>query len=100
MNGMEPIELENKNQIGIVVESYNPDPQHRVVVVQLCGAKSYFFFYVPEHPAVEFGDVLLMNFYSEKYKICRGNDRLTYSIHPLTFPGDLLLELISERLNQ
>lgn len=86
------------NQIGIVVECFNPDPQHRVVVVQLCESKSYFFFYVSEHPAVEFGDTLLMNFYSEKYKICRGNGRLTYSIHPLTFPGDLLLELISERM--
>jgi len=90
----------NVNQIGIVVESYNPDAQHRVVVVQLCEGKNYFFFYVPEHPAVEFGDIFLMNFYAEKYKLCRGNDRLTYSIHPLTFPGNLLLELISERMNQ
>ena len=94
------MEPENVNQIGIVVESYNPDPQHRVVVVQLRESKSYFFFYVPEHPAIEFGDILLMNFYAEKYKICRGNDRLAYSIHPLVFPGNLLLELISERMNQ
>ena len=97
MNNMNP---DNTNQIGIVIESYNHDALHRVVIVQLCEGKNYFFFYVPEHPTIEFGDILLMNFYTEKHKLRRGNDRLTYSIHPLVFPGTLLLELISERMNQ
>ena len=91
---------DDKQQVGIVVESYNHDPLHRVIVAQLREAKSYFFFYVPESPSVEFGDILLMNFYHDRYILRRGNDRLTYTIHSLVFPGDLLLELISERMNQ
>lgn len=93
------MKTDDKNQIGIVIESYNHSPQHRVLTVQ-ADDKNYFFFYVPEHPAIEFGDTLLMNFYADKYLLRRGNDRLTYTIHPLPFPGDLLLELISGRLNQ
>lgn len=96
---MNNMNLENINQVGIVIETYNHDPLHQVVTVQLCESRSLFFFYVPEVPTIEFGDTFLMNFYTDKYKIFRGNDRLTYSIHPHIFPGVLLLELISERLS-
>lgn len=98
---MNQMKSEGTQQKGIVVESYNHDPLHRVVTVCLQdNIKSYFFFFVPEVPAVELGDIFLMNFYADKYYIRRGNDRLTFKITPTIFPGDLLLELISERLNQ
>lgn len=90
---------DDKDHIGIVIESYNHDPLHRVVTVQLPEGNNYFFFYVQEHSGIEFGDTLLMNFYLDKFHLRRGNDRLTYKITPLPFPGDLLLELISERMN-
>lgn len=92
---------ENTQQKGVVIESYNHDPLHRIVTVCLQeNIKSYFFFFVPEVPTVELGDILHMNFYTDKYSVCRGNDQLTYKITPCIFPGDLLLELISERLSQ
>lgn len=91
---------DDKEQVGTVIEVYNHDSLHRIVIVRLQEGKNYFFFYVPEHPAIEFGDTFLMNFCTEKYRLRRGNDRLTYSIKPLEFPGDLLLELISERMSQ
>ncbi len=98
---MNQMDAENKQQKGVVIESYNHDRLHRVVTVCLQDCiKSYFFFYVPEAPAVELGDIFLMNFYADKYSIRRGNDRLTFKITPTVFPGDLLMELISERLSQ
>ncbi len=92
---------DTKEQLGIVIESYNHNDIHRVVVVKLPGEdKNYFFFYVSEHPRVEFGDTIEMNFYSDEYYICRGNDRLTFKLTPLVFPDTLLYELITERMNQ
>lgn len=85
--------------IGIVVECYNPDPSHQVIVVRSQKAKNHFFFYAHRTPAVGFGDKIQMNFQEDKFYVRRGNSKLTYKITPLTFPGTLLLELLSERLS-
>ena len=95
------MENNNKNQPGIVIESYNDTPDHRIIIVQTPDDfKSVYFFYIQEYPKVDFGDVLLMNFADDAFFIYHGNPRLRYKIIPLPFPGSLLLELIAEQLLQ
>lgn len=89
----------HKAQIGIVIECYDHDISHRIVVVRSVDKKVYYFFYIPITPQVAFGDKFLMNFTKDQYYVSRGNSRLTYKITPLVFPGTLLLELITERMN-
>lgn len=91
----------NEKQLGIVVEAYDYDYLRRVLVVRSQEvAKNHTFFFIPRLPAVDFGDIIQMNFADDAFYIRRGNSRLTYRIRPLVFPGTLLLELITERLNQ
>lgn len=94
------MKTDDKNQIGIVVECYDHDAQHRILVVQSNDSpKLYQFFYISQSPQVDFGDTIQMNFEREKFHLRRGNSKLTYSITPLIFPGSLLMELITERMN-
>ena len=90
----------DKNEIGIVVESYNHNT-HQIVVANspIGDLHNFFFFYFPKHPDINFGDTILMDFDKDEFRIHYGNPHLTYKISPQPFPGDLLLELISERLN-
>jgi len=90
----------NEATIGFVVESYRHD-QHQIVVANspVGDHPNLFFFYFPKHPDINFGDTILMDFGQDEFRIHYGNPRLTYRISPQPFPGTLLLELISERLN-
>lgn len=93
---------DDKNQVGFVIECYDHDALHRVLVVQSNdepGAKEFQFFYIPKSPQVDFGDTIQMNFAEENFFVSRGNSKLTYRIHPCVFPNTLLLELIAERMN-
>jgi hypothetical protein len=84
--------------IGEVIESYSYG-ENQVVTIHDLGMEMYHFFFLPKHPNINFGDTVLMSFHSEKYWVHHGNPHLTYRIFPLVFPGCLLLELISERMN-
>lgn len=93
---------DDQNIKGFVIECYDLDTSHRVMVVQSSDepmAKEYHFFYIPKTPQVDFGDIIQMNFAKNKFYLYRGNSRLSYRIIPSPFPGSLLWELISERLN-
>ena len=94
---MEPMQIEM--QYGIVVEIYNHNTSHCVLIVRSQDIKNYYYFYIPTIPQVDFGDIIEMNFLKEKFYIFRGNPRLTFKIIPSVFPGTLLWELISERIN-
>lgn len=90
----------SNDEIYIVVECYDHDATHRVVVAHASTVhKVYLFFYVGLHPEISFGDTLLVNLSDEEFYVCRGNGKLTFKITPLIFPGTLLFELLSERLN-
>lgn len=84
--------------IGIVVESYTHG-ENQVVVARCPDIKMHHFFFLPKHPDINLGDVLLMNFDTDKFWVSYGNPHLTYRIFPCIFPGTLLLELIVERMN-
>lgn len=84
--------------IGIVIESYTHG-ENQVVVVHCPDAKIHRFFYLPKHPDINFGDFLLMNFHTDRFRVSYGSPHLTYRIFPLVFPGTLLWELILERTN-
>jgi hypothetical protein len=94
--------LNSENKKGIVIECYDHDESHRVLVIQSSDepwAKEYHFFYIPKTPEVNFGDIVQMNFANSKFYVYRGSSRLSYKITPSPFPGSLLWELISEKLN-
>ena len=93
------MKTDDKNQIGVIVECYDYDATHRVLVARSQEVKNYHFFYIPKSPQVDFGDTIQMNFVEEKFHIRRGNSKLTYKITPLVFPASLLWELITERMN-
>ena len=85
---------------GIVIECYDHD-SHRVVVAQTNDAPGeYSFFYIPQTPEVNFGDIIQLNPAEGEFYVYRGNGRLTFKINPTAFPGGLLWELISERLSE
>ena len=91
---------DDKVQIGIVINCYDHDGLHRILeVLTNDSPEVYIFFFISTTPHVDFGDKIQMNFAKDKYFVCRGNSRLTYRITPLEFPGTLLFELISERMN-
>ena len=91
--------ITDNTQIGIVVECFDPNASHRVLIARSRETKSYTYFYIPRIPVVDFGDTIQMNIAENKYYIRRGNSKLIFKITPLDFPGTLLMELISERLN-
>jgi hypothetical protein len=82
----------------IVVESYSHGENQIVIALSRSIAMHHFLF-LPKHPDVNFGDVLLMNPHSDKYWVYHGNPHLTYRIFPHPFPGTLLLELIQAQIN-
>lgn len=89
----------DKTGKGIVIECYDHDANHRVLVIQSSDdpdAKAYHFLYIPIHPDVSFGDRILMDISKSKFYVDRGNPKLPFKLTTLTFPGDLLMELISE----
>lgn len=94
------MEIDDKNQLGIVVEVYDHDALHRILVVRSQELPNYHFFYILKYPPVDFGDTIQMNFPDSKFHVRRGNSRLIYKITPLAFPSTLLWELITERINQ
>jgi len=89
----------NKEQTGVVVEAYDHDTRHRVLVVRSRESREHHFFYISRVTPVDFGDILKMNFQKNEFHIRRGNSKLTYKINPLVFPGHLLWELISDYTN-
>jgi hypothetical protein len=90
----------NQNVIGIVIEAFDHN-KHSVVTVQSNDSpKAYHFFYIAATPEVNFGDTVEMNFAEGKFYVYRGNARLTFRITPETFPGTLLMELITDHLNE
>lgn len=94
------MKTDDKNQIGIVVEVYDHDASHCVLEVQLNDSPGeYRFFFISKFPQIDFGDTIQMNFAEDKYSVLRGNSKLTFKIIPLEFPGSLLMELITERMN-
>lgn len=91
---------DDKNQIGVVIECYDHNATHCVLEVQSNDLpKEFHYFYIPKTPEVNFGDTVQMNFAENKFYVYRGNSRLTFKIIPSTFPGSLLWELITERIN-
>ena len=93
MNNTEP------TQEGIVIEAYDHD-RNQVVTAYGPTPGHYQFFYLPPHPAINFGDTILMNFNNQKLFVHHGNPHLTYRISPIVFPGTLLYELITERIQE
>jgi len=93
------MKTDDKNQIGIVVECYDHNASHRILVVRSRENKDHHFFYIPTTHQVDFGDTIQMNFTENKFYVYRGNSRLSYRIIPHPFPGSLLWELILEHLN-
>lgn len=94
------MKTDDKNLMGVVVEVYDHDASHRILVVQSNDSPNvYQFFYISKTPEVNFGDIIQMNFADDKFHVCRGNSKLSYKITPLVFPGSLLMELITERMN-
>lgn len=89
----------SKYEVGIVVEIYDHDSTHRIMTVRSKDVLNHHFFYLGMTPIIDFGDEVEMNFEKEEYSVCRGNSKLTYKINLLPFPGSLLWELISERMN-
>jgi hypothetical protein len=83
--------------IGIVVESYVHN-ENQVVVARSSDLETHHFFFLPKHPDVNFGDVLLMNFKTDRYWVHHGNPYLSYRIFPREFPGTLLWELIQAQM--
>jgi len=87
---------------GIVIESYDRGENQMVITDSPdpgIGKHHFFFFFLPQHPVINFGDTILMNIQADKYWIHHGNSHLTYRIFPLVFPGTLLLELILDRID-
>jgi len=84
-----------KTETRIVVECYNHDESHCVVVVRSRYIPSFSFFYIPTIPSIDFGDTIEMNFKKEEFYVHRGNSRLTFKITPQEFPKTLLWELIT-----
>jgi len=92
--------IRSNDEIFIVVECLAYDATHRIVTAHSSAIhKNYLFLYVGLHPEIDFGDTLLANLANEEFYVCRGNGKLTFKITPLIFPGTLLFELLSERLN-
>ena len=89
----------DESQIAIVTESYDHG-ENQVVVACDPDNTMHHFFYLPKHPAVNFGDTLLMNLHTDKYWIHHGNLHPLYRIFPLTFPGTLLWELIQAQMTE
>lgn len=90
---------DDKVQIGIVIECYNHDSSHRILVVRSKDVPNYHFFYLAMSPIIDFGDEIQMNPAEDKYSVRRGNSKLTFKLTPLVFPGSLLMELITERMS-
>lgn len=86
-------------ETGIVVEAFDLDKTHRVLVVRNWDKKNYIFFYIGRVPEVDMGDLIIINFSTEKYYVQHGNARLAYKVTPLEFPDDLLCELLIQRMN-
>lgn len=84
---------------GIVVEAYNHDESHRILTVRLCEFKCHFFFYVKRDLGISFGDTIKINLPKEKFAVIRKPVEQSFEFECLPFPGTLLLELISERIN-
>lgn len=94
------MKTDDKNEIGMVVECYDHDASHRILIVQVDDSpEMYQFFYTSKTPEIDFGDIIQMNFVEEKFYVRRGNSKLIFKITPLVFPGTLLMELIIERMN-
>ena len=93
------MELENTTEKGIVVESYSYDSSHQVVTARCQQGKCRHFFFLPQSPNINFGDILLMDFGQEQFHVHHGNPHLSYRIFPAVFPGTLLLELLLDNLN-
>jgi len=94
------VKTDDKNQVGIVVECYNHDKTHQVLVVRLKGdTRNHHFLFIPDTPAIDFGDTIHLNPAEGNYSVCRGNSKLTYKIIPQVFPGTLLMEVVQEYLN-
>lgn len=91
--------ITDETQMGIVVEVYTHGENQVVTVCSPDDIKVHYFFFLPEHPVVNFGDTLLMIFNADRFYLSRGNPHLTYRLFPHTFPGTLLWELILERVN-
>jgi len=91
----------NKSTIGIVVEVFNHDKAHLIIVVRAYNAKSHCFFYIKNNPEVELGDVIQIKLSGDKiFVIRRISDRpfKRFELKLLTWPGTLLMETMSERL--
>ena len=94
------MKLDDRNQIGIVIHCYDHNTTHCVLEVMSNDVpKEVHFFYIGKTPQVNFGDRVQMNFAENKFYIFRGNSRLSFRIIPSPFPGGLLWELISDRMN-
>lgn len=89
----------NEPSTGIVIESYTHDI-NQVVIAREPDIKMLHFLYLPRHPDINFGDTIIINFHTSQYWVHHGNPHLTYRIFPITFPGTLLLELISDQMNK
>lgn len=89
----------DKNEIGVVVECYDHDAMHRVLIVRSQDVANSHFFYTTKIPQVDFRDRIQMNFAEGKLYVRRGNSKLIFKVIPLEFPGTLLWELIAERTN-
>lgn len=93
---------EKKSSTGVVVEAYNHDKDHLIIVARAHNAKSHFFFYIKSTPAVETADILLLKYPEDKVFIIRRISTQPFKrfeINLLTWPGTLLAEVMSERIN-
>lgn len=83
---------------GGVVEAREFGDSHRALVVRSNKHKSYFFFFVKKDPEITFGDIIQMNFKKEIYSVIREPIEQSFDLKLCSFPGCLLLTLISEYL--
>lgn len=91
--------ITDRTEKAIVVESYNYDPLHQVVTARCQKGKCRHFFFLPQIPNINYGDIILMDFGQEEFHVHHGNPNLIYRIFPAVFPGSLLYELLLDNLN-
>lgn len=85
------------NILTIVVESYIREPDRQVIVSRCPDHPTHLYMYANLSPAVEFGDVLLLNPITGVLFLHRGNSRLTFRVFTYPIPEKLLTELILNR---
>lgn len=92
------MQMNGRKKIGVVVECYDYDETHQVVVARSREVRIYYFFFLEKKPQVGFGDILIMNFVDEKYYVRRGDSKPIFKLTSLDFPGSLLWESIMDRM--